>query len=86
MSHKGFRLDDYHVWKEFWMSLNQGYLDMNYNWEFEKFWGKGTKPEKIILPKEDYDALVERLNEPPDPKVQEQIRKLLERKAPWDIE
>jgi hypothetical protein len=86
MSHEGFRFDDYGIWSEFWHSLNEGYTDMNYQWEFEKFWGKGTKPEKIILPKEDFDALVERLNEPPDPKVQEQIRKLLERKAPWDTE
>jgi len=44
----------------------------------------GAKPEKIILPKEDYDALVEKLNQPPDPKVQESLKKLLQRKSPWD--
>ena len=84
ISHEGFRFDDYYVWKEFWMSLNQGYLDMNYQWEFEKFWGKGAKPEKIILPKEDFDALVERLNAPPDPEAMKRIARVLSRKAPWE--
>ena len=57
---------------------------MNYKWEFEKFFGKGAKPETIILPKEDYDALVERLNEPPDPKVVERLKQIMSKKAPWD--
>jgi hypothetical protein len=84
ISHQGFRFDDYHIWGSFWSSLNGGWLDMNYKWEFEKFWGKGAKPEKIVLPAEDFDALVERLNEPP--KYNEKIAKLLQRKAPWDDE
>lgn len=57
---------------------------MNYKWEFEKFWGKGAKPEKIILPKKDFDTLVERLNQPPDPEVIEKITRVLQRKTPWD--
>jgi hypothetical protein len=84
MSHEGFRFDDYHIWKEFWHSINSGWCDMEYNWEFEKFWGKGAKPETIVLPKEDFDALVERLNEPPDPEVQKRFREILEKKAPWE--
>ena len=56
MNHNGFRFDDYHMWGEFWHSLNFGYLDMNYKWEFEKTWGKGTQPEKIILSKEGFDV------------------------------
>ena len=84
MSHQGFRFDDYHVWGEFWHSLNSGFMDMNYKWEFEQFWGKGTQPEKIVLPKEDFDALVEKLNEPPQ--YNENLAKLLQRKAPWDDE
>ena len=32
----------------------------------------------------DFDALTERLNEKPDPKALESIRKLLDRRAPWD--
>ena len=84
MSHEGFRFDDYHIWKEFWSSLSGGWLDMNYQWEFEKFWGKGAKAEKIILSPEDYDALVERLNEPPDPKAIERLTEILRKPAPWD--
>lgn len=84
MSHQGFRFDDYYVWKEFWMSLNQGYMDMNYKWEFEKFWGKGAKPERIVVSKESYDALVERLNAPPDPEAQKRLKEILSKPAPWD--
>ena len=84
MSHEGFRFDDYHIWKEFWSSLNGGWLDMNYKWEFEKFWGKGAKAEKVILSPEDFDALVERLNEPPDPKAIERLTKILRKPAPWE--
>lgn len=84
MSHEGFRFDDYHVWGEFWHSLNSGYLDMNYKWEFEKFWGKRAKPETILLSAEDYDKLVERLNEPPDSKVVERFKEIMSKPAPWD--
>ncbi len=84
MCHQGFRLDDYHISDSFWSSLNGGWYDMNYKYEFEKFWGKGAKPERIVLPKKDFDALVERLNEPPEPEVIEKITRVLKRKAPWD--
>ena len=86
MSHEGFRFDDYHIWKEFWYSINFGWCDMEYKWEFEKFWGKGVEPEKIVLPAEDFDALVERLNEPPNAAIMESLKKLLNRRAPWDKE
>jgi hypothetical protein len=84
MSHEGFRFDDYHIWKEFWYSINSGWCDMEYKWEFEKFWGRGAKPEKIVLPKEDFDALVARLNEPPDTAIMERLKELMNRKDPWD--
>jgi len=86
MSHQGFRFDDYYIWGSFWTSLNGGYLDMNYQWVFEQFWGKGVKPERIVLPQKDFDALVERLNEPPDPKAVERLKEIMTRKAPWDEE
>ena len=55
-------------------------------WRFERKCIKhlGIKPTTVYVTKEQYDALVEIINRPPDPKVQESIRKLLERKAPWD--
>ena len=86
ISHQGFRFDDYHVWGEFWHSLNVGWLDMNYKWEFEKFWGKGSyPPKKITLPEKDFDALVEML-ELPSEATMESVRRLANRKKPWDDE
>ena len=83
ISHEGFRFDDYGVWGSFWSSLNAGYLDMNYKYEFEKFWGKGAKPEKITLPEKDFDALVEML-ELPSEATMESVKRLMNRKAPWE--
>lgn len=83
MFHQDFRLDDYYVYKEFWNSINSGFMDMEYVNKFEEFWGKGSyPPERIVLSKENFDALVEKLNEPPQ--YDEKIAKLLSRKAPWD--
>jgi hypothetical protein len=83
MSHQGFRFDDYHVWGEFWHSLNHGWEHMEYVNEFEKYWGKGSyPPEQIVLPQKDFDALVEKLNEPPQ--YNENIARVLSRKVPWE--
>jgi hypothetical protein len=58
---------------------------MNYVHKFEEYWGKGSyPPEKIVLPANDFDALVERLNEPP--KYNENLARLLQKKAPWEEE
>jgi hypothetical protein len=58
---------------------------MNYVHKFEEYWGKGSyPPERIIVSEETYDALIERINAPPDPKVQERFREILNKKAPWD--
>ena len=55
-------------------------------WRFERKCIKhfGMKPTKMFVSEEQFNALVEALNKPSDPKVQESIRKLLERKSPWD--
>ena len=86
MSHFYFRFDDYHIWKEFWNSLNRGYHDTEYKYQFEKIWGKNAKPERIVLSQKDFDSLQERLNAPPDPKVMERFREILNRTSPWDDE
>jgi uncharacterized protein (DUF1778 family) len=41
-------------------------------------------PEKIYVSKEAYDRLVEMINRPPTPEQIESIRKIMNRKAPWD--
>ena len=40
--------------------------------------------ETIYVSQEDYDHLVERINSPTDPQTIQSLKKLLERKAPWD--
>lgn len=77
-------MDDHQRYWDFWLSINRGYDDMQYQWEFEKFWGKNTKPETIVLSQENYDSLVEKLNEPPQ--YDKRIAKILQRKTPWSEE
>jgi uncharacterized protein (DUF1778 family) len=50
--------------------------------ELEDFKKMCENPEKIILSKENFDALVEKLNEPPQ--YNEKIARVLQRKAPWE--
>jgi hypothetical protein len=85
MCHHGFRFDDYGLWKEFWYSLNSGWHHLEYVYHFEEYWGKGSyPPERITLPEQDFDNLMERIIAPPDPQVQQRLKELLNRKAPWD--
>jgi hypothetical protein len=44
------------------------------------------KPQKMYVSKEAYDELVRRINAPPDPKVVERFREILNKKALWDEE
>jgi hypothetical protein len=51
----------------------------------EEMWKKMFEnPEKIYVSKEAYDRLVEMINRPPTPEQIESIRKIMNRKAPWD--
>jgi hypothetical protein len=56
------------------------------SWRYERKCIKhlGMKPQKIYLSKENFDALVERLNEPPDPAIVERVKEIMSRKAPWE--
>ena len=85
MSHRDYRLDDRHLNQEFWSSLNHGWLHIEYIYKFEEYWGQGTyPPERIVLSQKDYDSLRERLLQPPDPEVQERVRKLMQNVPPWE--
>jgi hypothetical protein len=68
--------------RNFLWSLLIKYKNWSYDRKVMKYFG--CKPEKIYLSQEDYDKLAEKLNAPPDPEVQERLRKLLDREAPWD--
>ena len=48
----------------------------------EKFWGKGAKVEKTLISADNYDKLVEQLNEHPKPIPG--LIELMNRKTPWD--
>lgn len=77
-------MDDHQRYWDFWLSINRGYDDMQYKYEFEKVWGEGAKPEVILLSQENFDALVEKLNSPPDPKSVERLTEILQKPAPWN--
>ena len=57
------------------------------SWRYERKCIKhlGMKPQKMYVSKETYDFLIEKINNP-DPEQIESLRKLLNRKAPWEVE
>ncbi len=63
--------------------LSLWYRYKSWRWERKCIKHLGMKPEKVYLSKENFDALVERLNQPPDPATIESIKRVMERKAPW---
>jgi len=68
--------------KNFFLNLWYDYQSWRYERKCIKYFG--AKPETIYVSKEAYDELVRRINEPPDPKVMERFREILNRRAPWD--
>ena len=85
VNHSGWRMDDHQRYSDFWLNLNHGWDHMTYVHKFEEFWGEGSyPPERIVVSKEAYDALVERLNQPPDPEAMKKIARVLSRRAPWE--
>ena len=68
--------------RNFFVSLWYDYK----SWRYERLCMKhlGMKPTKMYLSQRDYDELVRRINEPPDPKVMERFREILNKKPPWE--
>ena len=60
------------------------YRYKSWRWERKCIKHLGMKPTKMYVSKEAYDALIEVINAPPDPERVAKIRRVLERKAPWD--
>jgi hypothetical protein len=56
------------------------------DWQYERKCLKhlGMKPQKMYVSKEAYDALVEVINRPPDPKVVERLKEILQKVPPWE--
>jgi hypothetical protein len=67
--------------RNFLLSLWYKYKSYRYEQKCLKYFG--AKPETIYVSQRDYDALVEKINNP-DPEQIESLRKLMNRKAPWD--
>lgn len=65
----------------FLWSLWYRYKEFQYERRCIKYFG--AKPEKIYVSQEDYDALIDRINNP-DPKSVESLRKLMNRKSPFE--
>ncbi len=80
-------------YEEFWESLSIGWMQQ-YIYDYDDPYNLTISPErklrlsqelpKITLSVEDYDELVRKINEPPNPAVVERIKELMSRKAPWD--
>jgi hypothetical protein len=68
--------------RNFFVSLWRDYKHWRYERRCLKYFG--AKPETIYISKEAYDEIQKRLNEPPDPKTIESLKRLLERRTPWD--
>jgi hypothetical protein len=67
--------------KNFFLSLWYKYKSWRYVRRCIKYFG--AKPETIYVSQEDYDTLIEKINNP-DPEQIESLRKLMNRKSPWD--
>jgi len=84
INHDGWRMDDHQRYWDFWLNLNKGYLDIEYKYEFEKFWGKNAKPEVTYISPEAYDKLVEMIERPSKPS--QALIDLMNRPSPWNNE
>ena len=65
------------------------FLSLWYKWKSYQYERKcikyfGAKPETIYVSQSDYDELVRRINEKPDPEVQKRFREILNRRSPWN--
>jgi hypothetical protein len=67
--------------KNFFLSLWYKYKSWRYERRCIKYFG--AKPETIYVSQEDYDTLIEKINNP-DPEQIESLRKLMNRKSPWN--
>jgi len=83
INHEDYRLDDRFLYQDFWNSICEGQTQMVEDDKWMTYFG--AKPETIYLSQRDYDTLVEKINNP-DPKQIESLKKLMNRKSPWEVE
>ena len=82
-------------YQEFWEGLSLGWYMMEiYPWDDDfnptisekRRKTLDQKPPVIYVSQEAYDALVEAINKPPDPKVVERLKEIMSKPAPWEGE
>ena len=89
-----YRFDDYEWWewdRDFWEEINIGWYN-EYIFKYDIFPAiskerqlrLSQKPPTIYLSEKDFNSLVDRLNEPPDPVSLKRIEKIMRTPAPWD--
>ena len=69
--------------KNFLWSLWYRYKEWRYERKCIKY--LGMKPQKMYVSKETYDFLIEKINNP-DPEQIESLKRILNRRAPWEVE
>jgi hypothetical protein len=91
--HDDMRLDDRHLSADFWYELNYGWWTMEYDTfihspdadeAFMSISSPPDIPDTIYLSADDYDAIIERIENPKPPTPF--LRQLLSRPAPWEVE
>jgi hypothetical protein len=89
--HDHMRLDDRHLTADFWYELNYGWWTMEYDAFITSpdadeaamsICSPDEIPETIYLTAEQYDAMMEKINNPDPPTPF--LRQLLTKPAPWD--
>jgi hypothetical protein len=73
------------LWSLWYLPLNLWYKYKSWRYERKCIKHLGMKPQKMYVSKEAYDELVRRINNP-DPEQIESLKRILQRKSPWDEE
>ena len=81
INHEDYRLDDRFLYQDFWNSICEGQTQMVEDDKWMTYFG--AKPQTMYVSQRDYDTLVEKINNP-DPEQIESLRKLMNRKSPWE--
>ena len=91
-----YRFDSYEWWewdRDFWEEINIGWYQ-EYIFKYDEWYYPiiskerqlrlAQKPPTIYLSEKDFNSLVDRLNEPPNPVSMKKIEKILKTPAPWE--
>ena len=88
-----YRFDSYEWQEDFWEEINIGWYQ-EYIFPYDSFYSPqiskerqlrlAQKPPTIYLSPENFDLLLDRLNQPQDPVSLKRIEKIMKTTAPWE--